>query len=66
MSQTVICSDLDCRCTCQHSDRNNPNAKGVRIVSWECFKDCKKLKKPRTPPKLLPHRGERAIFNNQK
>lgn len=46
MSQTIICSDLDCRCKCPHSDRNNPNAEGVRIVSWECFKDCKKLKKP--------------------
>ena len=45
MSQTIICSDLDCRCKCQHSDRNNPNAEGVRIVSWECFKDCKKLTK---------------------
>lgn len=70
MSQTLVCSDLDCKCKCPHSDRNNPNAKGVRIVSWECFKDCKKLKKPRTPywtsPKLLPHRGERAVFNNQK
>lgn len=38
-----ICSDLDCRCKCPYSYRNNPNAKGVRIVSWECFKDCKKL-----------------------
>lgn len=45
MSQTVICSDLDCKCKCQHSDRDNPNAKGVRIVSWESFKDCKKLTK---------------------
>lgn len=44
-SQTIICSDLDCRCKCPHSDRNNPNAKGVRIVSWECFKDCRKLQK---------------------
>lgn len=65
-----ICSDLDCRCKCPHSYRNNSNAKDVRIVSWECFKDCKKRKKPRTPdwtsPKLLPHHGERAIFNNQK
>lgn len=45
MSRTIICSDLDCRCKCPHLDRNNPNAKGVRIVSWECFKDCHKRKK---------------------
>ena len=34
------------------------------------LKQCRKRKKPRTPywtsPKLLPHHGERAIFNNQK
>ena len=45
MSQTEICSDLDCKCKCQHSDRNNPDAEGVRIVSWEGFKDCKKRTK---------------------
>lgn len=44
-NQIAICSDLDCRCKCQHSDQNNPNAKAVRIVSWECFKDCHKRKK---------------------
>lgn len=44
-NQTIICSDLNCRCKCPHSDRNNPNTKGVRIVSWECFKDCRKLKR---------------------
>ena len=40
--KTIICSDLDCKCKCQHSDL--PNAEGVGIVSWEGFKDCKKRK----------------------
>lgn len=44
-NQIAICSDLDCSCKCPHSDQNNPNAKGVRIVSWECFKNCKMIKR---------------------
>lgn len=37
-----ICSDLDCRCNCPHSDRKNEVISPYKVCSWECFYDCKK------------------------
>lgn len=45
MSQTLVCIYVDCKKNCPFSYRNNTNPTGVRTASWECFRNCKKLKR---------------------